>query len=301
MLADCIERFFAKEENSPIMRIMFLLDPVHPIYSTIVEVVSINPGVSIADLHSILRKKMRMSVSLAHLYRIVMRMIDTQILIKVHGKIMLNLMWVSYVGFVMQRAGKIASHAEGIVLKEGEKRVFDAHSLFEVEAIWNHILVSLYGMLRQKKLHKYYSHAWWQFGANAEDAVFYRSLKEKGIECRWIFGSNTFLDSLASKILNETFEAVVLKEPPFPKEGYSLNVYGDYIIESLLPDSIAKHFSLFFSSVKVIKDFDQALFTDLFLMRGKYKVTVWRSPKQAELLREKLNRYFRVTGSPRKR
>ncbi len=274
------------------MRIMFLLDPVHPIYSTIVEVVSINPRVSIADLHSILKKKMRMSVSLAHLYRIVTRMIDTQILIKVHGEIMLNLMWVSYVGFIMQRAGKIASHSGGIVLKEGEKRVFEAHSLFEVEAIWNHILVSLYGMLRQKKLHKYYSHAWWQFGTNAEDAAFYRTLKEKGIECRWIFGSNTFLDREAAKSLNATFEAVVVKHPPFPEDGYSLNVYGDYIVESLLPESIAKHFSLFFSGVKSMKDFDQALFTDLFLMRGKYKVTVWRNPKQAQLLRQTLDQCF---------
>jgi hypothetical protein len=271
---------------------MFTIDPIHPIYSAVVEMVAVYPQITIGELHDHLKKKMKLQISLAHLYRVVTRMIDGQILIKNHGKLSLNLMWVSYVEFIAGRAKRILQHAEDFSLRPGERKTYEAHSLLDVEAVWNHVLVSLYRSLKEKTIHKYYSHAWWQLGRNAEEISFYKRLKEGGIECHWVFGSDSFLDQVGAKRVNEVFTGVAAKDAPFPIEGYNLNVYGEYVIECILPDKICRHFDLFFGNVKSMKEFDHELFLDIFGMRGKYKVTVWRNAKQADLLRKKLLTYF---------
>ncbi|NOS67730.1 MAG: hypothetical protein HOO67_05205 [Candidatus Peribacteraceae bacterium] len=271
---------------------MFLFDPIHPVFSAIVETVAVRPRITIAELHEHLRKTSGMKVSVAHLYRIVTRMAENQILVKSHRQLSLNLMWVSYVEFIAGRAKRLHQHVVEYPLREGEKRVLEAHSLLDVEALWNHILVSLYGVTKEKQLYKYYSHAWWQLGRNAEEITFYKQLKERGVDCRWVFGCDTFLDEFGAKRVREVYEAVTTANPPFPRDGYNLNVYGEYIVECLLPEKIAKHFSFFFEKVKAAKEFDQELFLDIFSMRGKYKITVWRNPKQADVLRQKLRTYF---------
>ena len=274
---------------------MFLFDPIHPVFSSIVQAIAVRPQMTIRELHTYLHKNQKMDISLAHLYRTVTRMTEHQILIKSHRRLSLNLMWVSYVEFIAARAKRIQQNTGDYPLRIGEKRVHEAQSLFDVEALWNHILVSLYRVSQVKQIYKYYSHAWWQLGRNAEEISFYQQLKERGIDCRWIFGDATFLDTLGAKRVREVYDVVTTRTPPFPKEGYNLNVYGDYIVECILPEKIARHFSFLFGNAKSEKDFDEDLFLDIFSLRASYKITVWRNPKQAAILRKKLSGYF---GAP---
>lgn len=271
---------------------MFTIDPIHPIYSAVVETIAVYPQITINELHARLKKDGKLDVSLSHLYRVVTRMVDTQVLIRVNGKLSLNLMWVSYLEFIADRAKKIMQHVTDLPLEPGEKRVYNAHTLFDVEAIWNHVLVSLYRATQEKQLFKYYSHAWWQLGRNAEEMSFYERLKERGIECHWMFGHDSFLDKVGAKRVQEVFPAILADEAPFPSDGYNLNVYGEYVVECILPEKVCKHFNFFFDQVKDLKTFDEGLFLDVFAMRGKYKVTVWRNAEQANLLRAKLRPYF---------
>lgn len=271
---------------------MFTIDPIHPVYSAIIEMVAVYPNISIGVVHQKLQKNLSINISSAQLYRVITRMVDSQILIKIDGKLTVNLMWVSYVEFIASRAKKVLQNTDDFPLRVGEKKIYTANSLLDLEAIWNHILVSLYRLLQEKNLFKYYSHAWWQLGRNAEEIDFYRQLQTKGIECHWVFGSNTFLDQHGANRIREVFPAVTLNEAPFPKEGYSLAVYGEYIIESIMPEKTIRNFSHFFHSTTSIEGFDEDLFLDIFAMRAKYKLSVWRNAKQAALLQKKLHTFF---------
>ncbi len=271
---------------------MFTIDPIHPIYSAVVEAVAVYPHITINELHEHLREHKKIDLSLSHLYRVVTRMVDMQVLIRVRGKLSVNLMWISYLEFIAERAKRVLQHDTDFPLKPGEKRVFPAHSFLDVEAIWNHALVSLYRVTQEKELYKYYSHAWWQLGRNAEEMTFYKKLQQSGIDCHWVFGSKTFLDEAGAARVREVFPALTVESAPFPHSGYCLNVYGEYIIECVLPEKISRHFDFFFERVKSMEAFDHDLFLDMFTMRGKYKVTVWRNAKQAEILRNKIKGLF---------
>jgi hypothetical protein len=273
---------------------MFRLDPVHPLYDAILDVVAASPGITMADLHAGL-KKAKVEVTLQHLYRTVNRLTDEQILLKTKGKVSVNLMWLSYLEFFAGQTKKTlleSNAARMFPLKPNERKTFKVDTLLDVQTLWNHLLVQLYRAAPEKYLFKYYSHAWWLIGKHALDEDFYRKIKEKGVSCYWLYGSETFLDNEAVGMHKDLFASRVDPEAPFPKEGYNVNVYGEYVIECIFPDKIAKHFELLFSSTKDWKHFNEEMFADVFALKGPYKVTVWRNAKQAPGLRAKIGRVF---------
>ena len=117
------------------MRMMFTIDPIHPVYSAVIEVLSIFPRMTVADLRTQLKKSMKIDISQAQLYRIVTRMVETQLLLRVDGRLSLDLMWMSYVEFIAGRAKRILQHGDEFPLQPGQKRKYEANSLLHMEAI----------------------------------------------------------------------------------------------------------------------------------------------------------------------
>lgn len=277
------------------MLIMFCLDPLHPLYTAVLDVIGANPGVSVGELHTMLRKR-RMPITLQHLYRTVNRLVDEQIVIKAGTQLSVNLMWLSYLQFFADRSKKTlldARSAEVVFpLKEGERRTFTCNSLLDLQALWNHLLVRLHRAAPARHLLKYYSHAWWQIGRYALDPAFYRYIKETGVRCHWLFGNTTFLDRHAAELHKDLMNARLVDDPPFPKEGYNLNVYGSHVFECLFPEKITKHFNFVFRTVTSLDQFDADVYNDIFLLKAPLTLKVWRNETQAAALRAKIELHF---------
>jgi hypothetical protein len=278
---------------------MFSVAPLHPLHNGILELVARHPEMTIADLHRELLRSKKTATSLQHVYRIVTKMTEEQILVKMKGKVSLNQMWISYLAFYAERSRKASAEAKAgqtVPLREGERRRFIASSLLEVETIWNHLLVELYRGIGAKTLHKYYSHAWWLLGKHARDVSFYKELSDRGIRCLWLFGNDTPLDRHGADRLQSVFPSAITVDPPFPKEGYNLNVYGDCILECLFPEKLQQELSSFFAKTPSSDAFDHEHFLDLFSQPARCTVTVWRNARQAEVLRGKIEPFVGEHG-----
>lgn len=277
---------------------MFAIAPLHPLHNAMIEIVSITPGISVADLRKELISRHKIRVSLQHVYRIVHQMIDEQILVKIGGSISLNFMWLSYVSFFCDRAKSVkhehAFRSSVSAMKEGQKLRYPALSMLEVETIWNHLLAQLRQIQPdEKNLYKFYSHAWWQLGKNSgKESSFYQKIAASGVACHWVFGSGSRLDREATEWLSDIFPYRIGQKTGFPNEGYNLNVFGDYIVECIIPKTISKQFASFFEHTKSLEDFDSEFFLDLFTRTGKYEVTVWKNAKQAAVLRSPFTKLF---------
>ncbi|TSC58208.1 MAG: hypothetical protein Greene041619_768 [Candidatus Peregrinibacteria bacterium Greene0416_19] len=277
------------------MLIMFALDPIHPLYTSVLTIVSVTPGITVAELHARMRKAGH-DVTLQHLYRIVNRLTDEQILVKTGTHVAVNLMWLSYLQFFAERGKgnlqKLSVHERIFPMKEGQRRTFKVDTLADLQTLWNHLLVQLHGVAPQKHLLKYYSHAWWQLGKHALTAEFYRRITQEGVRCYWLFGNDTFLDQYAARMHREVMDTRLTSDPPFPREGYNLNVYGAYMFECLLPERLTRQLAFVFSSVSSIDQFDVSVFDDIFTLRDQITLKVTCSEKQARLLRLKIERFF---------
>ncbi len=279
---------------------MFVLDPLHPLFTAVLDIVASNPGIAMGELHAKLlkRREKDVRVTLQHAYRVVTRLIDEQILLKTKGKLSVNLMWLSYVEFFAEKAkktiGASAHKANVLPLEPNKRATFHASTLLDVQTIWNHLLVQLNRMTQEKFLFKYYSHAWWQVGRNALDAEFYRRIRDKGVHCYWLYGGDTFLDHSAANENQDLFETRIVQDAPFPNDGYNVNVYGEYIMECIFPDKIARQLGFLFESVGSKEKFDEDLLADIFAEKAEYKVTLWRHKKQAATVRAQIAKYFVV-------
>lgn len=275
------------------MLVMFQIDPSDELTSAILHVVAERPGLSVADLHTALKKKK--SVTLQHLYRKLNQLIEGEILIKRKGLLTANLLWLSYLQFFASEAKEALAKETSLAvfpLKKGQRVSFSADSMNGVQTLWHHLLVQLHRQQPQKKLHKYYSHAWWVWNKRTLDVQFYRKILAAGVRCLWLYGNNTPLDRGAVTMYPDLLDSRIALDAPFPAEGYNLNVYGDYIFECTFPPHIARHLDLVFHSVQSHDKKDLAIIDDIFDMEAEFKITVWNNPTLALKFQKDIERYF---------
>jgi hypothetical protein len=106
-------------------------------------------------------------------------------------------------------------------------------------------------------------------------------------------GNESVMDKYASEQIRLLgIDIVCNNKHQFLKDGYFINVVGDYILEALFPDIISQYFKVFFDNVQDISDFNPEGFESIFKMKSECKITFRRSPSQAKLLKKEINSYF---------
>jgi hypothetical protein len=205
--------------------------------------------------------------------------------------------WLAHLTSFVEQAKKTHAETTRILeapLKPNERREFKADSLYALDPIWFQLLLDCAKLSQGKSCYVYNSHTWYTLGMHDQDERGWRGLTEHGTSCYFLCGNDTFLDRHGLKLLQmQNYHTAVTEDPPFPADGYNINICGDYIIEGIFPEAIRKHFALFFESVKSIDQFDAELFADVFRMKAKCKITVRRNVEEAEKLRKSIKRYFK--------
>ncbi len=271
------------------------VDPLHPLQSTILEVLGSKQSLTITELHKRLKKE-AVTVSLPNLYRMVSQMIDSQMLVKTYGKISLNMVWIGHLtGFLDTVNRTYVEHRTEefqFPLKEQERREFFADSLMSLDPVWSHVLLK---MTREPQTHPSYmynSHPWYSLGMRETETRFYQGMVARGNPLIILYGNDTFLDRYGEKLIRvKNVHASIDTHTPFPAEGCAIWVCDDHILECVFPPAITKHFSFFFSTVESISQFDAELFSDIFHMKAKCKIAVRRDTKEAAKLRAIFEKY----------
>lgn len=110
----------------------------------------------------------------------------------------------------------------------------------------------------------------------------------------YLIGNNTFLDRYASQQLSADKCQTVCadKEIPFPEQGYTVDIIGEYIVECMLPKNISEHFRLFFDTIVGIEGYKPELFCQVLKMKAPCSVKLIHSPEHAEKMKMKIQREF---------
>ncbi len=276
---------------------MAVLDPLHPLQSSIVELLAEQPGVDVSTLHGLLAER-HVDASIQNLYRTVAQLVEAQVLLREKGKLSLNLVWASHlVRFSDTVRRRYLDEGDGVVelpRKDGEKRDFTAESLAALDPVWNHVIAKIIEQAPEQEWYEYDSHPLHLLGMTETETRLYAGMGPRGHR---LYGNDTFLDRHATRMAGAVGECVIAERTPFPKEGYILWVCGDYVVDCVLPEELSRHFAFFFRTVESASQFDPALFADVFRMKARCRLAVWKSAKEAELLRLKMRPFFRADGA----
>lgn len=110
----------------------------------------------------------------------------------------------------------------------------------------------------------------------------------------FLIGNTTFLDKYSAQQLSENlFHTKCDTNLPFPEEGYTVDVIGDYIVECMFPKGISEHFALFFNTILGIEGYKKELFCQVLKMKTPCSLKVIHSPEHAQKMKSKIEKSFR--------
>ena len=271
------------------------LDPLHPLQSSVLEVLAEKPCISVQELHECL-KKVSSKVSVQNLYRTVAQMTEAQLLVKEKGKVSLNAVWMTSLARLaerMQRHYGEAPDLSDLPVKENDRREFTAESLLALDPLWNDMIMRVTKIVRPSVVYEYASHPYYFVGKLDTELRLYHSIGDTGAKCCTLHGNDTVLDRYGNKLgLLEGMRAVTGGDHPFPREGYFLMLCGDYILEVVMPPVLANHFAFFYRTVQSMSEFEPELYNQAFRMKTRCKLTVRKSAADAAMLRAKLLPFF---------
>jgi hypothetical protein len=268
---------------------MPVINPLNPVQSTILEILASERGLSVADLHAkVLSRKQ--DISIQSLYRIVGQMLAQQMLVKQKEKLSIHSIWIAHLQQFIDAVRLGQSSSETLLPeKDGERREVFGDSLFTIDPLWSHLYKSVASLYKDPLWYMFSSHPWHVLGMPDTESRLYDGLSPHGHK---LYGNDTFLDRYAFTLNPVPCRVAFTSDPPFPKEGYSLWICGDYIVDSVLPEILTKHFAFFFQTVQSVDQFHPELFADIFHMKARCKVTVRKSADEAAALRAKFLLFF---------
>jgi hypothetical protein len=284
---------------------MFTIDPTSPLFSSVIELIGQSPGITVGELQQRLRGSADITVTIQHIYRLVNKLVEARIVMKRKQALELNLLWLSTLELFAHDAKANLQQGKDFVsvadVPVGKRAQFSVRSVQEAQALWHHILVQLNRIVppsRERVLYKYYSHAWWIL-RDEEDLSFYERIAKHGVQCHWLIGNDTYLDRRAITAVAHIFAIATADKPPFPTQGFNLNVFGDYVLQCVFPAAISDHMQLLFNSVKSAKDWKPHLLKDMFELRMPITISVLHSPAKAAEYKAKIDRL--IPGHVRKK
>lgn len=273
---------------------MTSFDPLHSKTGAIIELLAEHKTLSTTELLKQLDKKQDLNMSTANFYKILAKMIEHQILVKTGDHVTLNRTWatVVYKYAEMMRQQKGPDIEAFMPFRSGERRTYYAESLDKIDPIWTHLVLHLFTPQSENTIYVYEAHPWYLLARPATERRLYESCQLQGKKIFMLLGNTTFLDQYGYRLHKTTSCKVMITDrPPFPKEGYTFWLCGEYIIECHFPEIINQYFMSFFESTQSIDEFDLKTFSGIFHIKVPAELKVSRDKKKAGELRKRMESF----------
>lgn len=280
---------------------MNVIFPTAEVEGALLELVGERPGLSPREVMENLKVAGKRAIPSASFYRYLGELLRAQLMVKVEGRLFLNRVWLAHLdGFVNRAKRSLAGPGANnfFPLAPNQSVRFNADSLQGLDPIWNDVLMQLAQQDIERKWYAYNSHPWYALGMRATEARLLSGLLAHGVTISMRFGGSGFLDLYGSTLIAlpglKTSTGLVKELPP---DGYALWVAGEYVIESIFPDSLVQQFDYFFRTIGSVADFNVELFADILAMRAHASIKVSRSTDRSEKFRALLGARRRIAAS----
>lgn len=150
----------------------------------------------------------------------------------------------------------------------------------------------MYG--KKEDTYFYNAHTYHILGMNETESSNFRQFSNQSNKVYFLAGNETFLDKYGVELLRMQGTDVVCSDKvKFLREGYCINIVGDYIIEVLFPETLTQYFNVFFTNTKKMDDFNSEMFQNIFRIKAECKLTLRRSTPQSAAFKKEIKKFFK--------
>lgn len=276
-------------------------NPLPSAQSTIIEILSRKPRLSIKELYSFFIKKSPDKMSLRGFYKIIHGMIYQRILIRDTKLLSIDAGWI----YNLLKLSRTLEHvyfgeqssSVNILLHEGEEKEFIFDRVIDMDNFWTHalIVVTLYYAHEKhtdKHGYTYTDHSWFQLVRTSQEEALLDVYKEHNMKLYQVCGSDTFLDSLPKQMI-EYEEYIFVKKfiPEFGKNYYAMSI-GDFLFETRLPKYIHEIFENQYKKIRDLSEFNANDFLKIIQESARTTLSLTRNKKRTSLFRKKVQECF---------
>lgn len=239
-------------------------------------------------------------------YKLIRSMKQDEMLVEQKKMLSLNKVWIQKnIDFWQQahtsHTGLLQNHMGIQILEEGDRATYSFSNPDQLDQMWGHFFL-LFG----EKIHKdvpiliYNPHFWFALVRAKSEKVLFGWLAREGKKSYLVSGSDASLDIHALKhFFNKKHHSYSVNTSlGFPK-NYFLNIFGEYLIEVWLDESVMQEMDKIFREHNVPDQKVTKQLQEIVTTKGRNKLVISRNSKKASRLRKKLAKDFFIQKESR--
>lgn len=273
-------------------KIMLLFEPI---YDAIVHKLIEHKWSTLQELHKHVNQEYQ--ISLPNFYKIINKLIDSQIIIKERWKLFFHNRWVLWFINIADELKKTYLTEIGSVtqLSEWQTIYHEASNIETLDGVrWDWMLQINRMYWDKESTYVYQARPYYALGMNKTEMAFFKEAK-KVAEIYFLTWNTKFLDKYGANLYTEIgVSSKATDDTPFMKDWYCVTVIWDFVFEVLYPKEISDYFKMFFESIRELKDFNEDLFHRIFEMKANCKLTLRRDAIQAKNIKNIFKKSFDI-------
>ena len=161
-----------------------------------------------------------------------------------------------------------------------------------MDAFWAHPLVHIASQNKKATYYCYAPHFWYYLAHERAESEFHKSMKQFGIQMRYLIGSDSFLDRWSTSFFDKSFRYWLHPVPVYKDNRVVYNYIGGYFIEAKISQETANAIDKLFSEVKSINDVSPLTLIKIFHNESPCSLTISRSKTKGERLKNRIERFL---------
>ncbi|OGG39899.1 hypothetical protein A2118_00765 [Candidatus Kaiserbacteria bacterium GWA2_50_9] len=249
----------------------------------VVELVA-NDRTTIKSLHARLDKER--ALSLRAMYKVINKLVDAGVLLKVGKQVMVDQEWA-------KRVGEMLNSASAPLLSDGERAVYTFISVEHLDAFWKTVVLPLEQSTSAREVFFYNPHNFWAYlptRKESEDA-YYRHFENTKRYGFFTVGGHSGADAEFKREYQSDFLQTDLRNIASLRKTDHITIIGPIIITVRLAKEVAERIDKLYRLEKSMKDILPEI-VRICQKPGKIRFVLENNPVKAGKLKKILARNF---------
>ncbi|NTW46410.1 MAG: hypothetical protein HGB18_05210 [Candidatus Moranbacteria bacterium] len=251
---------------------------------------------------------LRTGVTKQGVYKALRKLKEEEKVVVAGKTVSLNLEWIHDMrDFFDSAERRYASKASAMGLLgvgEREKVVYFFRSLNQLDSFWggNAFRIFSDGMDSDEPIFVYNPHEWFFYLRPETEQSLLRSMSKRTRQVLITVTHNDPLDrKLKAEFDGERFQYHISAKRISEKDNYYFNIFGDYLIEVLIDERIAKRIDEFYKRTKVFDEAARREVSTIASEIGRHKLIITKNRRRAEKYKKTLGKDFYIMKRSEKR
>jgi len=232
-------------------------------------------------------------------YQALRKLRKEEVVVLYSKRVSLSHIWIEKMSDYLSKAkmnyGAIEKPNEDfLILEDGEKVSYNFKNPTTMDIFWGHAFGILSNKIAKDEAVLIHNpHEWFLVAREESEKLLFAGISNNNRRLFLLCGKNTGLDrNVKTHFDGDRLQYHILEKPLFEKENYYINIFGNYIIEAWIDESVAKEIDDFYIKNKTIGKETIEELKHIVSKKGRNKLVISNNKRKARKMKAMFKKYF---------